>query len=264
VQNYNIAFRQIAPESKYCKPVGADDMLLPRCLEQMVRLAEAHPTVAIVGAYGLYSQAAMGVYSRGVPYEAAVVPGRALARAYLLREEAAPAVFGAPTFTLFRSDVVRSRPAFYNESNLHADSEACLALMERHDFGFVQEILTFTRVRDQSVTSIAQDLNSALPYRLYALRAYGPRYLSPAELERELRMCLREYYRYLSWQVVKRRGRVFWRFHRDKLAAEGYPLRIGRLLVHTAGYVLDQVLNPKRTVEKAARRVGRLLRPSRA
>jgi glycosyltransferase involved in cell wall biosynthesis len=29
IQNYNIAFRQISPESKYCKPLAADDMLLP-------------------------------------------------------------------------------------------------------------------------------------------------------------------------------------------------------------------------------------------
>jgi hypothetical protein len=30
-------------------------MLLPECLEKMVRLSEEHPNVAIVGAHGLYS-----------------------------------------------------------------------------------------------------------------------------------------------------------------------------------------------------------------
>src|SRR2546425_13042121 len=36
IANHNIAFRQISPESKYCKPLAADDMLLPECLERMV------------------------------------------------------------------------------------------------------------------------------------------------------------------------------------------------------------------------------------
>src|SRR2546422_5043747 len=52
--NENIAFRQITPESKYCKMVHADDWLFPECLMKMVELAEANPSVGIVGAYGLH------------------------------------------------------------------------------------------------------------------------------------------------------------------------------------------------------------------
>src|SRR5712692_3055522 len=118
IQNYNIAFRQISSKSKYCKPLAADDMLLPECLEKMVRVAEENPSVAIVGAYGLYSNPEMGVHCRGVPYRQAVLPGRELCRAYFLGER--PPVFVvSPTFTLLRSDIVRSRYAFYNESALH-------------------------------------------------------------------------------------------------------------------------------------------------
>ena len=51
--NGNIAFRQISPESKYCKVVHADDWIFPECIMKMVELAEANPRVAIVGAYGL-------------------------------------------------------------------------------------------------------------------------------------------------------------------------------------------------------------------
>ena len=51
IANYNNAFRQISPECKYCKVVGADDWLYPECLEKMVHLAEEHPTAAIIGAY---------------------------------------------------------------------------------------------------------------------------------------------------------------------------------------------------------------------
>ena len=259
-QNYNVAFRQIAAESKYCKAVASDDMILPECLERMVRLAEAHDSVGIVGAYGLYSDAAMGVYSRGVPFLSPVMNGRALARAYLL--EQGPSVFGSATYLLFRAELLRSRQAFFNESELHCDSEACLAAMERYDFGFVQQILTFTRVREGSLTSFSRDTHTALPYRLYALTTYGRKFLGDAELETQIRKTLSEYYDYLGWQLSKRRGSDFWKFHRDKLAGLGYRLSRARLAAHAAAYALNLVLNPQQTVKKVAQRVGRALRPS--
>ena len=250
IQNYNIAYRQISPESKYCKPLAADDMLLPECLEKMVRVAEENPSVAIVGAYGLYSRAEMGVHGRGVPYRQLVLPGRELCRAYLLGDRHSVFVT-SPTFTLFRSDIVRSRYVFYNESTLHADSEASLEFLEHHDFGFVQQILTFSRVEDGSLTSFSQSFNTALPHHLYVLAKYGPRHLTEAELRHQIRAKLREYYRYLGWQVSMRRDREFWRFHRGKLATLGYPLNRARLAAHVVLYILDRVLNPKRTVEAA-------------
>src|SRR5713101_5158516 len=51
VANFNMAFRQIAPTSKYCKMMLADDWMFPECLERMVAVMEEHPTVGIVGAY---------------------------------------------------------------------------------------------------------------------------------------------------------------------------------------------------------------------
>src|SRR6266852_6724083 len=187
----------------------------------------------------------MGVYGRGVPYGQLVLPGRELCRAYLLGE--GPPVFGAPTFTLFRADIVRSRYAFYNESALHADSEASLEFLEHHDFGFVQQILTFSRVEVGSLTSFSQSFNTRLPHHLYVLAKYGPRHLTEGELRHQTRAKLREYYRYLGWQCCKRRDREFWRFHRGKLATLGYPLNRARLAAHVVFYVLDRVLNPKRT-----------------
>ena len=69
-QNGNIAFRQISLNSRYCKVVHADDWLFPECVMKMVELAEAHPTVAIVGAYGLLGAAVSWV---GLPYTSTVI-----------------------------------------------------------------------------------------------------------------------------------------------------------------------------------------------
>ena len=249
IRNYNIAFRQISPESKYCKVVAADDWLFPECLERMVRLAEEHPSVAIVGSYGLAG--AKLVWIR-VPYPNTVVPGREACRLRLLEGYN---FFGTPTAVLFRSDIVRTRHAFQNESNLHADSEAYLEFLEHRDFGFVHQVLTFRRDNEGSMTSFSQEFNTVLPSDLYELVTYGPKYLDEEELKQRVREHFRDYYRYLGQQVYRRRGPKFWTFHREKLAALGYPLRTPRLVLSAISYALDLALNPKNTAEKI---VGRL------
>ena len=254
-ENYNIAFRQMSPQSKYCKPVASDDLLLPECVERMISVAEAHPTVGIVGAHGLYSEAERGVSCNGVPYGTPVVPGRVLGRAYLL--EQGPAVFGSATFLLYLSDLLRSRYAFFNESEIHSDSEASLEAMERYDFGFVHQILTFTRVRAGSLTSLSQDINTYQPYRLYVVQRYGPKYLTRVELQRQTRQCLRHYYDYLGRQVGRRRGKDFWKFHRAKLAAVGRRLSRARLAAAVLRRALLLALNPQASAAKLARRLRR-------
>jgi len=251
IKNYNIAFRQISRESKYCKVVAADDWLFPECLERMVRLAEEHPSVAIVGAYGITEKKVVWIR---VPYPTTVVSGREACRLRLLE---AHNFFGTPTAVLFRSDIVRSRHAFQNESNLHADSEAYLEFLEHRDFGFVHQVLTFRRDNEGSMTSFSQDFNTILPSDLYELVTYGPKYLNDEELKQRVREHFRDYYRYLGQQVYRRRGRKFWTFHREKLAALGYPLRTPRLVLSAISYALDLALNPKSTAERAVRRLWR-------
>ncbi len=258
IENHNVALRHIAPGSKYCKPLAADDMLLPECLERMVCVAEQNPSVVIVGAYGLYSRPDMGVYCKGVPYGCTVLVGRELCRRYLLAD-GGPSVWGAPTFTLLRSDVVRSRTAFYNESNLHADSECCLDLLENHDFGFVHQILTFMRVEEGSLTSFSIRFNTYLAHRLEMLAKYGPRYLTEEELVEQIRRQLREYYRYLGWQVFKGRPREFWEYHSSKLAAAGHSLNAFRLGASAMSYLAYFALSPARILSAALRHARRLV-----
>jgi glycosyltransferase involved in cell wall biosynthesis len=259
IANYNIAFRQISPASKYCKVVAADDWLFPECLEKMVGVAEGYPSVAIVGSYNLLGTTLM--YGDVVPYHMTVMPGREACRARLLGRHY---VFAAASLGLFRADLVRRRPSFYNESNLHADLEACFDLLAHHDFGFVHQVLTFRREHEDSLTSVlSEKLNTYQPNRLAELVKYGPRYLSEGEWKDRLRDTLEIYYRYLAQQVYEGRGREFWSFHRRQLAEAGRPLKRRRLAARVALYTLDLVLNPKTTAERAGRRLRRVLRDGR-
>jgi glycosyltransferase involved in cell wall biosynthesis len=253
IENHNIALRQISCKSKYSKVLAADDWLFPECLEKMIRLAEQHPNVAVVGAYQL---SGARVHNVGLAYPNTVVPGREACRIKML---GGSSLFGTPTAVLYRSDIVRSRHAFYNESNLHADAEVCFRILEHHDFGFVHQVLTFRRAREGSLTPLSQSFNMDLASFLLVLVNYGAKYLSDQELKRQIRERLRRYYRYLGEQVYRRRGRDFWNFHRAKLAVVGYPLSRVRLAASAVSYGLGLVLNSKSTAEHVARRLSRVL-----
>src|SRR5262245_5879467 len=137
--NHEIGFRQMAPESLYCKVVQADDWIFPECLARMVSVAEAHPSVSVVSAYRLEQTY---VTLDGLPYPSEVVPGRDICRLALLGEVY---VFGTPTSLLLRSDVVRSREPFYDEASYprHCDTAVCYEILRGRDLGFVHQVLTF-------------------------------------------------------------------------------------------------------------------------
>jgi glycosyltransferase involved in cell wall biosynthesis len=245
--NYNNALRQVSPDSTYCKILAADDWLFPECLERMVALAEAHPSIAIVGAFQL---AGNGIAADGPTLS--VTSGVDVCRMQLL---GGPYVFGTPTAVLFRSDVVRSRDPFYNESNLHADDEACVEVLEHSDYGFVHQILTFRRLHDDSMTSLSLRLNTYTAGLLGLLVRHGAKYLTPGELKARIDEVLREYYRALGANLLKGRDdQAFWQYHRRKLTELGYPLSRRRLVTAALTVALDHLLNPKASLERALKR----------
>src|SRR5262249_3812907 len=162
-----IALSQISPASKYCKVVFADDWLFPDCIEKMVAIAEEQPSVGIVGAYSLQGRSVMWV---GLPYPSHCVSGRDLCRQLFLDELY---IFGSPTTILYRADLVRSRTPFYNEENIHADTEAIIAALQTWDFGFLHQVLTFSRERPGSLSTVSTELNTHLAGMLHALVRYG-------------------------------------------------------------------------------------------
>lgn len=142
IENQNRAVREISPESRYTKVLHADDWLFPECLERMVDLAESNPTVGVVSAYRLEETR---VTLDGLPHSITVLPGREVARSTLLANPY-PFLFGSPSSVLIRSYLIRARNPFYSEDNpWNEDTEACLESLKVSDFGFVHQVLTFSR-----------------------------------------------------------------------------------------------------------------------
>ena len=258
VPNFNRALRQISSSSKYAKIVFSDDWIFPECLERMVEVAEQHPTAGIVGAYGLQGPDVMW---SGLPYPTQLISGREVCRKLFLDDLY---VFGTGTSLLFRADLVRARDPFYNESNLHADSEACCALLGECDFGFVHQVLTFTRVREGSLYQFSRGMNTLIAGRLHDLVNYGRQCLNEQEFQACLDQKLTEYYRFLAAQVVRRYDRAFWEYHKRKLVEAGAGFDRIRLAGALCGKFADAALNPKQALDKflSRRRSGKPATPA--
>jgi glycosyltransferase involved in cell wall biosynthesis len=195
IPNWNQALRQISQKSLYCKVLHADDVMLPECLERMIAVALEHPSVAIVSAYRLNGT---DVDLDGViPWGTEVVSGRDICRLALLGRGY---VFGAPSSLLVRADLIRARHPFYNEENLHSDTEVCFEILQSADLGFVHQVLTRTRLHAGSVSSTSSArLNTYITGWLRTMTTYGPVYLTRHEYERRLAWLLRRYY----WSLAK-------------------------------------------------------------
>jgi glycosyltransferase involved in cell wall biosynthesis len=242
--NYNRAIGLIAPSSRYCKVVQADDWLFPECLERMVAVAESAPTVGLVGCY-LMRGAHIGC--QGLDYTGSVFPGRVPCRLHLLEGRS---VFGSPTAVLYRSDEVRARSPFYPESSLLADTEVCYDILRTRDFGFVHQVLAYARDQEGAITSGIERYHPYLLHELILLRKHGPAYLTVAELEDRWATLSRVYCRFLGGQVLRRASPAFWAYHRSGWEAMGYRMSGARLAACAFRAFTDLALNPKATLER--------------
>ncbi len=257
IANHNKAFRQVSPISKYCKVVSADDWIFPDCLAKMVELAEAHPSVGLVGSYQLSGTGSRWnewrVRWTEIPYPSTVVPGRVICRLHLF---GGGYVFGSPTSLLYRADLVRAEDHFYPNSSAEADTSACYRCLKNADFGFVHQVLSYERVHANQMSEESRRLNAYEPSRLADLMEYGGEWLSPKEIERRREEILETYYGFLASHVFRRSPGDFWDYHRKRLSDTGNPFSKARLARAVVAKLLNLLLNPKQSVEKLLARGG--------
>jgi glycosyltransferase involved in cell wall biosynthesis len=252
IENHNKAYHLASLNSKYVKQVSADDWLFPECITRMVDLAEAQPSIGIVGSYQL-SGGAGKWYLRtdGLSYYKQVVSGREICRLHLL---GTLSILGNPTSNLYRADLVRSTDAFFPNETTEADVSACLKHLQSSDFGFVHQVLSHERLHKASATTTAWSLNAYLPARLSDCVTYGPVYLTPTELENRAQELLEEYYRFLALCAFQFRDKAFWDYHKRRLSEIGYPLDWRKLSKAVSVKSIDLALNPKHSIELLLKR----------
>lgn len=254
VQNYNFALSRISPDSKYCKMVQADDWIFPDCLRGMVEVAEAHPKVGIVAAYELEGDhASLG----GLPYPSPEVPGRDACRLFFQKNRH---LFGTPTSLLMRSELVRSRNPFYEERHApFEDAHACLDALRTWNFGFVHQVLTYSRRDNESILSRIRPFEFTLFSRLAQIIAHGRYYLLEDEYPGYLKDAERKYFYFLGKSALQGKDRKFWEFHRERLSSINYSLNFGFMAKWILVVLFDHIGNPKRSLEYLWPRRKRIL-----
>ena len=253
IANHNRAFSLVGPESKYCKIVSADDWIFAECIARMVDLAEAHPKVGIVGSYQLSGGGDQWyLRNHGLPYFKTVVTGREICRSHLL---GSLDVFGNPTSSFYRADLVKASGAFFPNETAEADRSACFQALQVADYGFVHQVLSYERLHEDRITTLSTKYMAYLSAKISDCATYGPSCLSREEVEARIHELLNSYYEYLAFSALKFREKDFWEYHAERLRAIGYPLQWGRLAKSVAAKLVKLSLNPKLLSEKLAKRV---------
>jgi len=245
--NFNSAIRRISPSSKYCKMVLADDWIYPRCLEKMVEVAEAHPSVGLISAY---EKCGEEVRITGLPQTQILVSGQEASRQFLMDKLL---LFGSQNSVMYRADLVRARNPFYVETEMFADFEAALALLRLSDLGFVHETLTFSRRRPASAGAVSSDLGVQHGSSLNLLFTYGRECLSAAELAESVERELSRYYQFLGRRVFVERRHEFWSYHKKALTKLGVGFSKARLAKASASELYTFLMHPKSTLESFER-----------
>jgi glycosyltransferase involved in cell wall biosynthesis len=263
IENHNIAFSLVSPFAKYCKVVSADDLIFPDCIMRMVELAEANPSVGIVGSYEI---AGSRVRWQGFNYPISVISGRELCRQIFLGDDPAFG-FGSPTSILYRADIVRNNGDFYPSPSPHSDTSACFKHLQYTDYGFVYQVLAYCRIHCGTQSSKSEDINRFASANLDDLIQYGCFFLNEEEMARVLKKLLNNYYQYLGLNLLLSRGTEFWDYHRKRLEELGHPITKYKLIKGLVIRSLREAVNMGQAIMKVrgwfASKSGRPIRDAR-
>jgi glycosyltransferase involved in cell wall biosynthesis len=251
VPNYNFAMTQISAGTRHVKMVQADDTIFPRCLSEMVELADAHPTIGVVSSYRMYGSE---VQPSGLAHTRTFLPGAAACRIVLADQIY---LFGTPTTVMFRADLVRARDPFFAEGRFFEDTEICFDLLANSDFGFVHQVLSFTRVENDSLWGGMRAYNGSLLSKRNQLAQYGRQYLEPDEFEVLWHERETGYRRFLGLAWLEGRDEGFWTFHEKGLATVGDTIDRASLMRGAARAAVGYALAPGRLGKALLRRARR-------
>ncbi len=256
VQNYNGALAEISEASQYCKIVQADDYIFPDCLRLMVQAFEQSESIGLVSSYRLEGNTLQG---SGYPYRTPMLPGRECARLYL---RTGVYFFGSATTVMYRSSIAQNHEPFYDEAFLYLeDFEKCMQILQYRDFGFVHQVLSFSRTDNKSISSGIRNFEPTALDRYIIVQRYAPLFLEAGEAASLRRNSKRVYYRVLATEAGRFRKAAFWRHHKGVLKALHETLDWPYLALQIGRELLRMASNPGKLTAHALRSLqGRIRR----
>ncbi len=257
IASFNRTASLVSREARYLKFVCADDILFGDCLEMMVDLAESKPTVKLVGSYKIHGQEPV---CEGPLFPQEVMSGKEVCKWFF---QGRLGILGSPTNHLVRLPAVSVGGRLFDETfAAHADIEFFVrVLKDGADFGFVHQVLTFTRVHDESVMEkYSHTLGSGALEYLAILVKHGAAFLSEDERRALVRAQRRDYCRFLVRALLKVWNRRIWEYqvvNRKKLG-----IQVGLLELAKAGLLeaAASAISPVDTARRLRREYFRATR----
>lgn len=215
VANYNEAARHVPTDAQYVKYVQADDIIFPNCLKEMVRVGLANPTASIITSYYLKGPEIRG---KGVEWPVEMLSGREAAELHLLKGHF---IFGSPSVVMYRADVVRRRDPLFPLGCLHEDTELVYEELMRGDIGFVHQILSYLRVRDDSILGAMSGLDWEILDLYVIVKKFGAALLRSEDYVTQSKLITTRYRNALGRAVITRAGAKYWSHHARGLRSCG-------------------------------------------
>ncbi len=186
---------------------------------------EFNPRIVLVSSYRLIGDKPDCF---GVPVERSSFPGKEACRWQLLGT-AYP--FGSQSTVMYGAEAIRKRaPSFFPENRFFMDVDIALRLLADGDFGFVHQVLTFSRYQAETITDVASHFNSWPLLHYLMAEQYGRDFLSAEEFKKRHNEVTAEMYRGLGEQWLKdmvrrEKKKGFWDFQRQHLGDIGVEIR---------------------------------------
>lgn len=241
MENLNRAAHAVSPQARYVKYCFGDDWIYPNCLELMVAKLEANPRVGSVCAYALIEDE---VFPYGPRHSESVMSGREAARRFLLTDRP---MFGTPSASMFRAEVVREREQFFNHARTADDIEPEMNSFLKWDFAFIHHVLSFTRRERPSTSSNLNRLALLSANPLICLYKYAPHFLKASEQRARRRVLNRRYGEEVAEAMARTGFREVLRAHRQELANAGLAIPVWSVARGLVQVMLKFLCHPRRS-----------------
>jgi glycosyltransferase involved in cell wall biosynthesis len=222
--NFNRAIEHVPPEAVYIRTLAADDIFFPDSTEEMVKLAEAHPEIGLVGCL---HDCDGRVEDFLWPKDRQVFDGQEAIRMTLLRQGII-----MPVQMMIRKSVADQFKPFYRPPLPGGyDMESMMNVLTRSSFGFVHKCLGFTRIHQNTHTAMffSPATRSWTRDTMHYMRTFGPASMG-AEYAQHFRRFQRYYVRrVVAWHFKDGKQRNL-KLHYDALSEAGYPVNATRIV----------------------------------
>jgi glycosyltransferase involved in cell wall biosynthesis len=222
-QNWTRAFELAPQDAVYIRYLCDDDTITPSSISEMAAVAEAYPSVGVVGCL---HDCAGAVQDFFWPAGETVFDGIEAARMTLLRQGVL-----MPVQMLWRKTVMdKLDPVFSGAMGGGWDLDTVFRMLAMSDFGFVHRPLGFTRVHDNTMTAQLYSGKTRAWTRdgLHLLMRHGPTAFG-TDYQRQLATFRRYYIRRIVQWWREDHGRQNLQPHLDALSSAGFSLNV-RLL----------------------------------